>query len=99
VVVAAGMVEVDIAVLGGEARQHQPMLATASLLQSVFIATNQAITVYTNGTDAQQTVNVTGSPTGGTFTLSGVNPSAWTTAGIAFNATSAQVASAVQAAI
>lgn len=93
------MLAVDIGVFGQTARQHQAFAVTASAVQSIFITSDQPVTIYTNGTDAQQTVTITGSPTGGTFTLSGTTPAAWTTAGIAWNATAAQVAAAVQAAI
>ena len=47
-----------------------------------------------------QTITVTGTPTGGTLTLSGTDPltlAAFTTPAIAFNATAAQVASALGA--
>jgi hypothetical protein len=91
---------VDITVLGGVAKQHQPFLFLAALIQTLFFGVSgNPVTVYINGVDAVQQVNVTGSPTGGTFTLSGVVPAAWTTAPIAWNATAAQVAAAVQAAI
>lgn len=60
----------------------------------VFVApiTAAAPTALTTATNEVQTVTITGSPTGGTFTLT---YSGQTTAGIAFNA----VASAVQAAL
>lgn len=65
---------------------------------SVFIAAYSAtgITTLTAGTPANevQTVTITGSPTGGTFTLT---YSGQTTAGIAFNANAAAVQSALVA--
>jgi len=56
---------------------------------------------YSGGTNEKQTITVTGTPTGGTFTLTipgfdtfGVSE---TTGSIAYNATAAQVAAAIQA--
>lgn len=54
------------------------------------------------GVDAVHTVATTGTPTGGTFTLTGTHPTsggAFTTAAIAFNAAAATVATAVQTAM
>lgn len=54
----------------------------------------------TGGTNAVITLTETGSPTGGNFTISWALPSGtYTTAPIAFNATAAQVATAIQTAI
>lgn len=55
-------------------------------------APTDATTALTTGTSEQQTITITGAPTGGTFTL---GFSGQTTAGIAYNA----VASAVQSAL
>lgn len=47
-----------------------------------------------------QTFSISGTPTGGTFTLSGVNPltgNAWTTAAIAYNAAASAVQTAIRA--
>lgn len=53
------------------------------------------------GTDEVQTVTITGSPTGGTFTLTfagvGIGPKSYTTAPIAYNASVATVQAALEA--
>lgn len=61
---------------------------TVANVESVFLLSTQDMRVRVNGVNEVQTVTITGSPTGGTFTLT---YSGQTTAAIAFNATAATV--------
>lgn len=84
----------DIAVPGGAVAQHATVALVLTGLQDVFLVSDKAVTLKTNGRDEIQTVTLTGSPTGGTFTLTF---GAGTTAGLAWNATAALVQAALEA--
>lgn len=64
-----------------------------ALLQGFVFVASQNMTLSTNGTNAVQTISVTGSPTGGTFTLTF---GAQTTSALPFSAAAADVQSALQ---
>lgn len=84
----------NVTVPAGTVLQTIPLAVTKSLVQQFFWSSTQAITLYFNGEKEVQTVTITGSPTGGTFTLT---YSGQTTAGIAYNATASAVQSALEA--
>ncbi len=63
-------------------------------LQSLFLLCDQAVTLKAGGVNAVQQIAITGTPTGGTFTLSFGGQA---TAAIAYSATAAQVQSALVA--
>lgn len=67
---------------------------TLAKARSVFLLCDQAVALKAGGTDAAQQVSITGSPAGGTFTLTS---GASTSAAIAYNATAAQVQTALRA--
>lgn len=67
---------------------------TAANLESIFMQATQDMTVRVNAVNEVQTITITGSPTGGTFTIS---LGGFTTAAIAWNATAAAVQSALEA--
>lgn len=69
---------------------------------SVSYNRGQILTRVTASANGVQTLAISGSPTGGTFTLSGVNPltgEAFTTAAIAYNAATSAVQSALNTAL
>jgi hypothetical protein len=73
-----------------------------SMAPSATLAAGLIVGVVTATANDAQVITITGTPTGGTFTLSGTNPlngAAFTTAAIAYNAAASAVASAVQAAL
>ncbi len=63
-------------------------------MNSMFLLATQNATIQVNGTDEVQRITITGTPTGGTFT---VTWNAQTTAAIAFNAIASAVQTAIQA--
>lgn len=63
-------------------------------LQGVILTSSQNLTLSTNGTNAVQTVSITGSPTGGTFTLTFGGQ---TTTALAYNCAASDVQTALQA--
>lgn len=63
-------------------------------LRSVILVANQNLTLQVGGTDEVQQLAITGSPTGGTFTIT---YSGQTTAAIAYNAAAIAVQSALEA--
>lgn len=65
-----------------------------ALLQSFVAYADQALTLRFGGTNAVQTLSMTGPPTAGTFTLTFASQ---TTGAIPYNATAAQVQAALQA--
>lgn len=69
---------------------------TAANLQSVFLLSDKGCTITTNGTSTAdvQTISITGTPTGGTFPLVF---GADVAAGVPYDATAAQVQTALQA--
>ena len=81
-------------VAGSTKKQAAALAVTKSLVQAFFLTSSQAITLHFNGTNEQQSVTITGSPTGGTFTLTW---SGQTTSAIAYNATAATVQTALEA--
>lgn len=84
----------DLLVLGGTKIQAAAFPITKSLVQAFYIDSSQPITLYLNGTNEVQTVTITGSPTGGTFTLT---YSGQTTGTIAYNASASTVQTALEA--
>jgi hypothetical protein len=77
---------------------HKAQRTAINLAPSLTYPKGQLVVQVAAAANDVQTFSVSGTPTGGTLTLSGVNPltgAAWTTAAIAFNA----IASAVQSAI
>lgn len=94
VVACDSVVSQDYLVLGGVVKTQKALAVTKSLTQAFHISSSAEVTVYYNGTNAVQTVTISGSPTGGTFTLTF---GGYTTAGIAYNATAAVVQTALEA--
>lgn len=92
----AGSVEqaIDETFTANTTNSYVAVAFAAASLQSVILVSSQNMTVAYNGVNAVQQVSITGSPTGGTFTLT---YSAQTTAAIAYNATAAAVQTALQA--
>lgn len=75
-----------------------PASQDATAIKAGFQAVLDALDVAKAGQSAVKTLTITGTPTGGTFTLSGTNPLtgvSFTTAAIARNAIASAVASAV----
>jgi hypothetical protein len=66
---------------------------TVANVESVFLLATQDMTVRVNAANEVQTISITGSPTGGTFTLT---LSGHTTAAIAWNASAAAVQAALE---
>jgi hypothetical protein len=92
---SAGSPGVDTAVATGSYRVDLPIGAyTAANLNSVALLASQTVTIYVGGTDEIQSVSISGTPAGGTFTLTF---GAATTATIPFNATATQVQTALNA--
>jgi hypothetical protein len=86
---------IDTSVATGRYRAALPTISyTAANLNSVYVVASQTTTLYVNGTDEVQSVSITGTPTGGTFTLTF---NAVTTAAIPYNATATQVQTALNA--
>lgn len=65
-----------------------------SEIEALYVLSSVNMTLRTNATNELQTVTITGSPTGGTFTLT---YSGQTTAGIAYNASAAALKAALEA--
>jgi hypothetical protein len=83
----------DLAIPNGTANLPATFAITLATLKSLFGYCDQAITLSAGGVNAVQQLAITGSPTGGSFTLTkGAN----TTAAIAWNATAAIVQAALQ---
>jgi hypothetical protein len=73
---------------------------TVANLQAVFLKSDQGCTLKTNGTGTSevQTISITGTPTGGTFTLAySASTGAQVTAPIAYNAAASAVQTALRA--
>jgi len=77
-----------------EGTAYQPMRRLKAGLPLGMITASGLYAPYAAATNEVQTVTITGSPTGGTFTLTW---NSQTTAGIAYNATAATVQSALEA--
>lgn len=92
----ASSVEVvqDLAIAASTSRQPVAVSITTAKVQSLLIRSDKAATLYVNGTSEVQQVAITGTPTGGTFTLT---YSGQTTAAIPYNATALQVQTALAA--
>lgn len=82
-----------VVVPSGTYNQPVSCLIDHTKLQALFITTSGQVTLSTNGTNAVQSLTITGSPTGGTFT---VTYATITSAAIPYNATAAQVQTALQ---
>jgi hypothetical protein len=85
---------VDLYIPAGAANKPAAFGLVLSKALAVFLVCDQAVTLKSGGTDAVQTVTVTGGPTGGSFTLTFAGQ---TTAAIPYNATAAQVQTALTA--
>lgn len=77
-----------------EGTAYQPMRRLKSGLPLGMVTASGLYAPYAGATNEVQTVTITGSPTGGTFTLTW---NSQTTAGIAYNATAATVRTALEA--
>jgi hypothetical protein len=84
----------DVSVLGGVSNQQVACSVLLAKLQLIFIVASQPVTLKVNGTNAVQSVTISGGVTGGTFTLT---YGAQTTAPIAWNASAATVQAALAA--
>lgn len=79
---------------------HEGSEINVNLPPGVAYASGTVLGLVTASGNDVQTATITGTPTGGTFTISGTNPfsgAAYTTAGLAFNATGATVQTALLA--
>jgi hypothetical protein len=88
--------QADVQLATGSYRSPTSFALNISKAQSIYLICDQAVTLHSNGTNAVQTVSISGSPTGGTFPLT-VPAVSLTTAGIGYAATASQVASALNA--
>jgi hypothetical protein len=84
----------DFAVANGAQRSPASLSLVVAKLNSLIILCDQAVTLYAGGTNAAQTLSMTGPPTAGTFTIT---LGAATSAAIAYNATAAAVQAALEA--
>lgn len=87
------VIEVDQNYASGTIRSELALAFASSALQLVEIMASQPMTVEVNGTDEVQQLAISGSPTGGTFTLT---YDGQTTAAIAYNATASVIQTALQ---
>jgi hypothetical protein len=86
--------KLDLAIPAGSANLPAAFSIVRATLRRLFLVCDQAITLVAGGVDAVQRITMTGPPTAGTFTLTkGVA----TSAAIAWNATAAQVKTALEA--
>lgn len=84
----------DLAVPNGSANLPATFSFALANLKSLFAVCDQAITLTSGGTNAVQRIAITGTPTGGTFTVTkGVS----TSAAIDFDATATEVQTALRA--
>lgn len=88
-IVAAASNNLDTQIPNGSANLPAAFALTLAKVQSIYLYCDQAVTLSSGGTSAVQQVAITGTPTGGTFTLTF---GGHTTTAIPFNA----IASAVQ---
>lgn len=84
----------DLAVPSGSTNYPADFALTVAKAQSIFLVCDQAVTLKSGGTNAVQSLSITGSPTGGTFTITF---GGHTTAAVAYDATAAAVQSALEA--
>lgn len=76
------------------------LLVSVNLAPSTTFAKGTILSQVSASANEVHTITITGTPTGGTFTVSGVNPitgASWTTGNIAYNAAASAVASAIAA--
>jgi hypothetical protein len=93
-VVVDSLLALDLAILPGAQAFPATLAMTQALAQSIYICSNQPVTLYINGASAVQSITISGGVTGGTFTASyGGN----TTTGVAWNAAAATLQTALQA--
>ena len=85
--------EIDQNYAAGTIRSVLALVFASSALQLVELMASQPLTIEVNGTDEVQQLAMTGSPTGGTFTMTFDGQ---TTAGIAYNATAAIIQAALE---
>lgn len=85
--------QLDLSIPAGSNRLPASFGFTLATIKSIFLSSDQAITLYSGGTDAVQRISTSGTVSGGTFPLTkGAN----TTPGIAYNATAAVVQTALR---
>ena len=82
------------ATVGNEHDVFVPAVITQSKIRGVFILSSQNVRLDVDAHNEVQTISITGSPTGGTFTLTYNSD---TTAAIPYDATAAAVEAALQA--
>lgn len=87
----AGLLDVQIA--AGAVNTPNAFALTLAKALSIFLYVDQAVTLRAGGVNAVQSIAVTGTPTGGSFTLTYSGQ----TATIPYNATAAQVATLLNA--
>jgi hypothetical protein len=93
-IIADGCPVWSVGVLGGVSNQQAQIPINIANLQGLLIGSSQPVTIKVNGNNAVQSLTITGSPTGGTFT---VTYATITSGAIAYNASAATVQTALQA--
>ena len=90
----AGVTSFDYLIQGGVTNQFGLISVNYAKLVSLFVVASQPVIINFNGTNAVQSVTISGGATGGTFTIT---YGGYTTPGIAWNASAATVQTALQA--